>query len=153
MFFQQWTGTNAINYFSPQIFAGLGVTGTTGTLFATGVYGVVKVSRLQSITFVGVKRFSGCCGRDCHLVCSQTLGRKKCLIIGGIGQGLMMLWIGGYSAIHTGTDVDAASYVSLVAVYLYAVFYCIGWGPVPWPVAAEVAPNHLRTVTLPLPWA
>lgn len=36
MFFQQWTGTNAINYFSPQIFAGLGITGTTSGLFATG---------------------------------------------------------------------------------------------------------------------
>ncbi|KAF5340877.1 hypothetical protein D9758_012155 [Tetrapyrgos nigripes] len=134
MFFQQWTGTNAINYFSPQIFAGLGVTGTTGTLFATGVYGVVKVVAVGIVIWFAV----------------ETLGRKKCLIIGGIGQGLMMLWIGGYSAIHTGTDVDAASYVSLVAVYLYAVFYCIGWGPVPWPVAAEVAPNHLRTVTLSL---
>uniref|UniRef100_A0A0W0F923 Major facilitator superfamily (MFS) profile domain-containing protein n=1 Tax=Moniliophthora roreri TaxID=221103 RepID=A0A0W0F923_MONRR len=36
MFFQQWTGTNAINYFSPQIFAGLGVDGTNAELFATG---------------------------------------------------------------------------------------------------------------------
>ena len=38
MFFQQWTGTNAINYFSPQIFEGLGITGTTSTLFATGMH-------------------------------------------------------------------------------------------------------------------
>ncbi len=36
MFFQQWTGTNAINYFSPQIFASLGISGTTSGLFATG---------------------------------------------------------------------------------------------------------------------
>ncbi|KAJ7903303.1 hypothetical protein B0H14DRAFT_3679476 [Mycena olivaceomarginata] len=43
MFFQQWTGTNAINYFSPQIFASLGISGTTSGLLATGVYGVVKV--------------------------------------------------------------------------------------------------------------
>lgn len=43
MFFQQWTGTNAINYFSPEIFTGLGITGTSSTLFATGIYGVVKV--------------------------------------------------------------------------------------------------------------
>lgn len=37
MFFQQWSGTNAINYFSPQIFAGLGISGTTSGLLATGV--------------------------------------------------------------------------------------------------------------------
>jgi hypothetical protein len=36
MFFQQWTGTNAINYFSPAIFASLGIDGTTAELFATG---------------------------------------------------------------------------------------------------------------------
>lgn len=39
----QWTGTNAVNYFSPQIFESLGIKGTTATLFATGVYGAVKV--------------------------------------------------------------------------------------------------------------
>jgi hypothetical protein len=37
MFFQQWTGTNAINYFSPQIFAALGINGTTSGLLATGM--------------------------------------------------------------------------------------------------------------------
>lgn len=61
----------------------------------------------------------------------ERLGRKKCLIIGGLGQGAMMLWIGGYSGIHPASNVVPASYVSIIAVYLYAVFYCIGWGPLP----------------------
>lgn len=64
-------------------------------------------------------------------VAVESWGRKLCLIIGGIGQGLMMLWIGGYSGIHPNGKVVPASYVSIVAVYLYAVFYCIGWGPIP----------------------
>uniref|UniRef100_A0A0W0FGU6 Major facilitator superfamily (MFS) profile domain-containing protein n=1 Tax=Moniliophthora roreri TaxID=221103 RepID=A0A0W0FGU6_MONRR len=132
MFFQQWTGTNAINYFSPEIFAGLGVSGTTAGLFATGVYGVVKVIAVGLVIAFAV----------------EGLGRKKCLIYGGLGQALMMLWIGGYSGIHRPNQIVPASYVSLVAVYLYAVFYCIGWGPVPWAVSAEVAPNHLRTIAL-----
>ncbi|KAF5391552.1 hypothetical protein D9757_002517 [Collybiopsis confluens] len=151
MFFQQWTGTNAINYFSPQIFAGLGITGTSSTLFATGIYGVVKVVSVGLVLMFAVESF----------------GRKRCLMVGGIGQGLMMLWIGGYSAVHPSSRIvparvilcrvdpilnlemlSQASYVSLVAVYLYAVFYCVGWGPVPWVVAGEVAPNHLRNVSL-----
>ncbi|KAJ3714087.1 general substrate transporter [Lentinula raphanica] len=134
MFFQQWTGTNAINYFSPEIFTGLGITGTSSTLFATGIYGVVKVISVALVLMFAVESF----------------GRKKCLIVGGIGQGLMMLWIGGYSAIHPSGPIVPASYVSLVAVYLYAVFYCVGWGPVPWVISAEVAPNHLRTMSLSL---
>ncbi|KAF9068982.1 general substrate transporter [Rhodocollybia butyracea] len=135
MFFQQWTGTNAINYFSPQIFTGLGITGQSSSLLATGVYGVVKVVSVGLILMFAVEKF----------------GRKNCLIVGGIGQGLTMLWIGGYSAIRpSGSPIVPASYVSLVAVYLYAVFYCVGWGPVPWVCAGEVAPNHLRTFSLSL---
>jgi hypothetical protein len=57
----------------------------------------------------------------------------------------MMLWLGGYTGIHPSSKVVPSSYVSIIAVYLYAVFYCVGWGPLPWVVAGEVAPNHLRT--------
>ncbi|KAH7913229.1 general substrate transporter [Hygrophoropsis aurantiaca] len=132
MFFQQWTGTNAINYFSPQIFAGLGISSTNSSLFATGVYGVVKVIAVGLTLAFAVESF----------------GRKQCLMVGSLGQGLMMLWIGGYSAIHPQSTIVPASYVSIIAVYLYAVFYCIGWGPVPWVVGSEVAPNSVRTAAL-----
>jgi sugar porter (SP) family MFS transporter len=132
MFFQQWTGTNAINYFSPQIFAGLGISSTTSGLFATGIYGVVKVVSVSLVLAFAV----------------EGLGRKNCLMIGGLGQGLTMIWIGGYSGIHPQQTIVPASYVSIVAVYIYAIFYCIGWGPVPWIVASETAPNHVRTAAL-----
>jgi len=134
MFFQQWTGTNAINYFSPQIFASLGIGETTAELFATGVYGVVKVVSVTLVLALAVEK----------------IGRKKCLIIGGIGQSAMMLWIGGYSGFHPTTSGSPTplSYISITAVYLYAVFYNVGWGPLPWVVAGEVAPNHLRTVVM-----
>ncbi|KAA1477154.1 sugar transporter [Dentipellis sp. KUC8613] len=132
MFFQQWTGTNAINYFSPQIFAGLGLSSTSSGLFATGIYGVVKVVSVATILAFAV----------------ESLGRKSCLLIGGLVQGLTMLWIGGFSAVHPSSRIVPASYVSIVAVYLYAVGYCIGWGPVPWVVAGEVAPNNVRTAAL-----
>ncbi|KAI0034739.1 general substrate transporter [Vararia minispora EC-137] len=132
MFMQQWTGTNAVNYYSPSIFASLGLSSTNSGLFATGIYGVVKVVAVATILLFAV----------------EGLGRKKCLIIGGLGQGLMMLWLSGFVAIHPENTIVPASYVSIVAVYLYAVFYCVGWGPVPWVVASEVVPNHVRTAAL-----
>lgn len=61
-----------------------------------------------------------------------------------------MLWLGGFTSLHPQSGIIPASYVSLVAVYLYAVFYCVGWGPVPWVVASEVAPNHVRTAAMSL---
>ncbi|KAG9315364.1 general substrate transporter [Chiua virens] len=134
MLFQQWTGSNAINYFSPEIFAELGITGNSTGLFATGIYGVVKVVTVTTTVVFAVER----------------VGRKTCLLIGGLGQGFMMLWIGGYSALHPQTTMVPASYVSVVAVYLYAAFYCIGFGPNPWVVAGEVAPNHVRKAAMSL---
>ncbi len=40
MFFQQWTGVNAILYYAPSIFKSLGLTGSTISLLATGVVGI-----------------------------------------------------------------------------------------------------------------
>lgn len=40
---QQMTGTNAINYYAPLIFEDLGISGTNSGLFATGIYGIVKM--------------------------------------------------------------------------------------------------------------
>ena len=134
MLCQQWNGANAINYFSPQIFAGLGITGTNSGLFATGIYGVVKFIAVTTTVIFAV----------------EGMGRKMCLLIGGMGQGFLMFWIGGYSALHPESTIVAASYVSITAVYLYAVFFCIGWGPIPWVVAGEVAPNHVRSAAMSL---
>lgn len=49
MFFQQWTGVNAILYYAPTIFQDLGLTGTTTSLLATGVVGVVYALPLLHI--------------------------------------------------------------------------------------------------------
>jgi MFS family permease len=43
MICQQMTGTNAINYYAPQIFKALGLEGNEVKLFATGIYGITKV--------------------------------------------------------------------------------------------------------------
>ena len=60
------------------------------------------------------------------------------MIIGGLGQGAMMLWIGGYTGIHTSGTVVGASYVSIVAVYVYAINWrngIPGWDDMPLVVA------------------
>ena len=40
MFFQQWTGINAILYYAPKIFNGLGLSSNVVSLLATGVVGI-----------------------------------------------------------------------------------------------------------------
>lgn len=56
MFWQQWTGTNSINYYSPQIFQSIGLSSASAGLFATGIYGVVKVVFTSLALMFGVEQ-------------------------------------------------------------------------------------------------
>ncbi|KAF8517356.1 MFS quinate transporter-like protein QutD [Hysterangium stoloniferum] len=134
MFWQQWTGTNSINYYAPQIFSQLGISGTNSGLLATGIYGCVKV------VFTGIAL----------AVAIEQAGRKKCLIYGGLGQAFAFFYIAIYQAKHTGTDIIPASYVAIVMVYLYVVFYSFGWGATPWVLAGEIPPTSTRSLSLSL---
>ncbi|KAF8753366.1 Permeases of the major facilitator superfamily [Rhizoctonia solani] len=134
MFFQQWTGTNAINIYSPQIFASLGITGTSSGLFATGIYGVVKVF----------------CTSLALMFALEQAGRKMSLIGGGLIQAVSMYYIGIYQAVHTSGTVVPASYAAITFVYVFVLGYSFGWGSVPWAVMAECAPNHLRSLAMAL---
>ena len=77
---QQMTGTNAINYYAPTIFDDLGVTGNANSLFATGVYGIVKMaSCFLFLTFL-----------------ADTLGRKISLMWTGAAMFIFMFYLGFY---------------------------------------------------------
>lgn len=41
--FMQFAGSNAINYYSPRIFKSVGLTGSSTSLYATGIYGIVRL--------------------------------------------------------------------------------------------------------------
>jgi hypothetical protein len=129
MFWQQWTGTNSINYYSPQIFKSIGLQGTSAGLFATGIYGVVKVV----ITALGL------------MLATEQLGRKWSLIIGALGQAFAMFYIGINSAVNptvAGASLTGNGIFAIICVYLFVVFYSFGWGPIPFVLSSECSPNH-----------
>ncbi|TGO48259.1 hypothetical protein BOTNAR_0485g00050 [Botryotinia narcissicola] len=137
MFWQQWTGTNSINYYSPQIFETVGLKGTSAGLFATGIYGVVKVF----ITALGL------------MFATEQVGRKWCLMVGGLGQAFAMFYIGINQAVNPpvdGAPLDGNSNFAIVCVYLFVVFYSFGWGPIPFVLSSECSPNHLRSFSMAL---
>ncbi len=112
MFWQQWTGTNSINYYSPQIFKSIGLKGTSSGLFATGIYGVVKVV----VTALGL------------MFATEQMGRKWSLIISGVGQASAMYYIGIHSAVSptiNGVGLTGAGTFAIICVYLFVVFYSL----------------------------
>lgn len=108
MICQQMTGTNAINTYAPTIFKNLGITGTSTSLFSTGIYGIVKV--ISCSIFL--------------LFMADSLGRRRSLLVSSIGQGLCMFYIGLYSRISppvAGQPVTSQGYVALVCIFLFAM--------------------------------
>jgi len=78
MVFQQWNGVNAILYYAPFIFDGVGITGGTLSLLATGVVGIVMfLATIPAVLYV------------------DRFGRKTILIVGGIGMAISHFIVAG----------------------------------------------------------
>jgi hypothetical protein len=72
------------NYYAPQIFQGLGMSGTSVQLFATGVYGIVKV--------VGCFFFL--------VFVADSLGRRWSLLWTSAAQAISMYIVGIYGKVE-----------------------------------------------------
>lgn len=120
MMLQNFSGINALNYFSPAIFKSIGFSGTSVSLLATGVFGLVKCFATLAFMLFGVDR----------------LGRRNSMLIGSCGAIVAMFYLGSFAKVtgsfHSTAPKSAASYVAIVMIYIYAVFYAMSWNGIPW---------------------
>jgi len=129
MFFQQWTGINAVLYYAPKIFGSLGLSSTSVSLLATGVVGIAMwVATMPAVVYV------------------DKLGRKPILIVGAIGMASCHIII----AIITALDQkdwakhSAAGWAAVAMVWLFVVHFRYSWGPCAWIVISEIWPISQR---------
>ena len=96
-------------------------TGTSNSLLASGIYGIVKVVATALFVFFLV----------------DSLGRKLSLFISGMGMGILFFIIGALlksfppPASGTGANPPPASKAMAAMLYIYVCFYSMGWGPLP----------------------
>ena len=129
------TGTNAINYYAPSIFASVGLNGTSTTLLATGVYGIVKVVTTLVYVFIIV----------------DNVGRRRPLMTGGAIQACCLLYLTVFVKVanpQSGSPISAGGYIGVLAIYIYAFGWSFGWSVVPWVVPSEIFPNRIRAVSM-----
>ncbi|KAI0795976.1 general substrate transporter [Abortiporus biennis] len=129
---QQWSGQNSVNYYAPQIFQSIGYTGTSVSLLASGIYGIVKVVSTALFVFFLV----------------ETLGRKMSLFISAMGMGILFFIVGALLKTHP-PDVNAAnpssaSKAMAAMLYIYVCFYSMGWGPLPWVYVSDIFNTRTR---------
>ncbi|KAJ4349341.1 uncharacterized protein N0V89_007955 [Didymosphaeria variabile] len=135
MMWSNLTGTNAMTYYSPTIFASVGLSGSSVGLFATGIYGIVKMVACAIFIFF----------------VTDSLGRRKSLLWTGCVQGLALFYVGFYIRFDPpvkGEPISAAGYVALVMIYIFASVYQFGWGPVVWTYSSEIPPARLRALMM-----
>ncbi|KAI9635769.1 sugar transporter [Dioszegia hungarica] len=135
---QQWSGQNSISYYAPTIFKAIGITGSSTSLLASGIYGIVKIISTGIFIAFGIERF----------------GRKKPLAIGVAMMSGFLFIIGAVFNTHppvvgSGT-VSSASIAMAVMIYLFVIPYCFSVGPLPWVICAEIFNNRTRSYGLAL---
>ncbi|BGP58628.1 hypothetical protein JCM8202_006395 [Rhodotorula sphaerocarpa] len=134
--FQNGTGINAINYFSPTIFKSIGIKGTSTSLLTTGVFGVIKTVGGLSWCFLIVDRF----------------GRRPILLIGATGGAIAMFAIAAYNNIadpanNPSDSLSGGGRAALAFFYIWTAFYAVSWNGTPWVLNAESFPGAVRQVT------
>lgn len=100
MFFQQWTGINAVLYYAPSIFKQLGMSSTTTSLLATGVVGIVMfVFTVPAVLYI------------------DRVGRKPVLTVGAIGMATCHIVIAVIVAKNAGhwNEQPAAGWAAVVS--------------------------------------
>ncbi|KAI1262763.1 putative hexose transport-related protein [Xylariaceae sp. FL1019] len=129
MFFQQWTGINAILYYAPIIFNKLGLSSNTTSLLATGVVGIVMfLSTIPAVLWI------------------DRVGRKPVLTVGAIGMATCHIIIAVIVAKNS-TQWEhqrAAGWAAVALVWLFVIHFGYSWGPCGWIIIAEIWPLSSR---------
>jgi len=134
--FSQWSGANTITQYSPTTLLYLAIAGEQSRFLTTRVYGIVKfVSTL--LCAVSLIDFIGC---------------RRSLMTGITLQIVTLTFIGAYLGVTNGRSAGeieanpsakAASTASIVAIFLHAITWSIGWFSIPYLVSSEVFPTEV----------
>lgn len=84
------------NYYAPQIFSDMGLNERNSALFATGVYGLVKM--LSSLCFL--------------LFAADSLGRRRSLLISSVGMAVTLSVVGIYEKLYSGQKIGVSCSIS-----------------------------------------
>ncbi|KAJ3351458.1 hypothetical protein GGF32_004279 [Allomyces javanicus] len=143
-FFQQWTGINAVLYYSASLFIAMGIPKSTAITVNVVVQSLINVL----FTVPGM-----------YLI--ERSGRKNLLVWGGLAMAvcmwLLVLFVNLFqSSISVPVDelteltpipTSARTYsiISVIAMYCYVACFASTWGPVVWVYQSEIFPLRVRS--------
>ncbi|ODN98151.1 hypothetical protein I350_07794 [Cryptococcus amylolentus CBS 6273] len=129
---QNYSGANAINYYSPTLFGSLGITDVN---LYTGVYGLVKA--IGSIIF--------------YVYFIDMWGRRQPWMVSNVACALCLIYVGVYVKVGHPTTRDVidkstkmGGTAATTMIMFYSVFWSFGANGLPWIITSEIYPLGLR---------
>ena len=147
MFFQQFSGINAVIFYAADVFNQAGIPGGDVNLVSALAIGVVQIiATLVSVFLV------------------DHLGRKILLTISSAGMSLSSFVLGIYYYVYVRTcdrclgthckhmhdnfPCNDANFgiLAIVCVVFFIISFSLAWGPIPWASMSELMPHRVRTL-------
>jgi len=130
MFFQQWSGINALLYYGPTLVRSLGFRGDQINLLVSGGIGIVQfLAVLPAIALI------------------DNVGRRPLLRAGAIVMASSHLGIAALVSLFS-SDWDthrAAAWIAVGLIYSFTFSYGVSFGPIGWVLPSEVFPISMRS--------
>uniref|UniRef100_A0A8C5R5J6 Solute carrier family 2, facilitated glucose transporter member 8 n=1 Tax=Leptobrachium leishanense TaxID=445787 RepID=A0A8C5R5J6_9ANUR len=144
MFFQQFTGINAIMFYADTIFEEANFKNSS---LASVIVGVIQV------VFTAIAA-----------LIMDKAGRKVLLVISGVTMGISAVLFGVYFkiaavAINNSSEslllkatvlppspADHLEWLALASMALFIMGFALGWGPIPWLIMSEIFPLRARGI-------
>ncbi|XP_069694794.1 facilitated trehalose transporter Tret1-like [Periplaneta americana] len=75
----------------------------------------------------------------------DRVGRRILLIVSGAGMGVSLLaLVIRFYLVDKGVEISLMGWVPLIAVNIYTIAYCVGFGPLPWFMMPELLNNDAK---------
>jgi len=133
---QQFSGQNSINYYAPDIFASIGITGQNTSLLASGIYGIVKIVATAIFVVFGIEKF----------------GRRWSLVIGLALMSLFLWFIGAIFNTNRKSTSELSKEVGLDArqpLFEMRILFLLLLSP--WQLLSTSMSSHTVSLLAPLP--
>jgi SP family facilitated glucose transporter-like MFS transporter 8 len=127
--FQQLSGINVVLFYSQSIFEKTG--SSMAPEISTILVGIVQVLASGATPLV-----------------ADRLGKKLILLTSAAGMAASLGTMGLFFLLSSieYSELDSIMWLPVASLIIFVIFYCVGFGPLPWAVLGEMFPANIKSI-------